>query len=161
MKNSLIMLLVMFSLSNIVEAANHIIMVKKVISIHISPKKVIAKKAVAHKSGHKHHVIVPKVHNDGVTGIASWYGYESVKKHKPTTANGDVFLPSKLTAAHRSLPFGTKVSVTNLKNHKSVIVVINDRGPYIHGRLIDLSKSAAKSIGMDGIQRVSLTVVNG
>jgi len=158
MKNSLIMLLVMFSLSNIVEAApHHIIMVKKVISIHVSPKKVISK----NKSGRKYHVIVPKSHNDGVTGIASWYGYESVKKHKPTTASGDAFLPSKMTAAHRSLPFGTKVSVTNLKNHKSVIVVINDRGPYIHGRLIDLSKSAAKSIGMDGIQRVSLTVING
>ena len=152
----------MFSLSNIIEAApHHIIMVKKVISTHTSPKKVIAKKAVTHKSGRKHHTIVPKVHNDGVTGIASWYGCESVRKHKPITANGDVFLPSKMTAAHRSLPFGTKVSVTNLKNHKSVIVVINDRGPYIHGRLIDLSKSAAKSIGMDGIQRVSMTVVNG
>jgi len=94
-------------------------------------------------------------------GIASWYGYESGPryKRKPKTANGEIFSPHKLTAAHRSLPFGTKVLVTNLKNKKSVEVVINDRGPYAKHRLIDLSKSAAAKIGISGIQKVSLTII--
>ena len=122
---------------------------------------------------HHHHAIVKKetkhqikksVHKkrNNLVGIASWYGYESGPryKRKPQTANGDIFSPHKLTAAHRSLPFGTKVKVTNLTNNKSVIVVINDRGPFHYSRIIDLSKSAAKAIGIDGIQKVSLTVVS-
>jgi rare lipoprotein A len=95
-----------------------------------------------------------------LVGVASWYGYESVKKHKPKTANGDVFLPSKMTAAHRSLPFGTKVKVTNLDNNRSVIVVINDRGPFVYGRIIDLSKGAAREIGINGTQKVLLTILS-
>jgi len=102
--------------------------------------------------------------HDGTTieGIASWYGYESVpgnKHHRPKTASGQLFNPNQLTAAHKKLPFGTKVKVTNLKNNRSVVVVINDRGPYIRNRIIDLSKFAAKSIGIEGIQKVSLTIL--
>lgn len=94
-----------------------------------------------------------------MNGVASWYSYQaSNRSHK--TASGEVFNPRKHTAAHRTLPFGTKVKVTNLKNNKSVTVVINDRGPFIKGRIIDLSKSAAKVISMDGIQKVSLRVVS-
>ena len=98
-----------------------------------------------------------------LTGIASWYGYESVKGnrfHLPITANGDIFNPHKLTAAHKKLPFGTKVKVTNLKNNHSVVVVINDRGPFIKGRLIDLSKHAARIIGITGTEKVSLTILS-
>ena len=84
--------------------------------------------------------------------MASWYGNESGNR----TANGERFNPNGLTAAHRHLPFGTKVKVTNLKNHKSIIVRINDRGPFVRGRIIDLSKHAAKMIGMGGTQMVSL-----
>jgi rare lipoprotein A len=67
---------------------------------------------------------------------------------------------NKLTAAHRRFPLGSKVKVTNLKNNRSTIVLINDRGPYVRGRIIDLSKGAAKAIGMDGVQRVSLDIVS-
>ena len=65
-----------------------------------------------------------------------------------------------MTAAHRSLPYGTKVKVTNLDNNQSVIVLINDRGPFVRGRIIDLSKSAAKAIGISGIEKVSLAVIS-
>lgn len=100
--------------------------------------------------------------NNKLEGTASWYGYESGPHYRsrPKTANGEFFNPQKFTAAHKKLPFGTRVKVTNLKNNQSVIVVINDRGPYVKGRIIDLSKHAAQSIGMDGIGKVSLTVLS-
>lgn len=75
-------------------------------------------------------------------GGASWYALHS------KTASGERMNPSKLTAAHRSMAFGTKVKVTNKHNGKSVIVRINDRGPFIRGRVLDLSKAAAQNIGM-------------
>ena len=67
--------------------------------------------------------------------------------------------PSALTAAHRSLPFGTKVLVENLSNGRSVTVTINDRGPFVKGRIIDLSKAAAQSMGMSGIAKVRISTV--
>ena len=76
-------------------------------------------------------------------GHASWYSLPA-----NTTANGERMNPDELTAAHRSLPFGTRVLVENLTNGRSVVVRINDRGPFIGGRIIDLSKAAAESIGM-------------
>ncbi len=78
-------------------------------------------------------------------GLASWYGF---KDNGKDTASGKNFNENELTAAHRSLPFGTKVLVTNLENGRSVIVRITDRGPYIEGRIIDLSTAAAKALGM-------------
>lgn len=75
-------------------------------------------------------------------GRASWYALYS------RTASGEMMNPSKMTAAHKSLPFGTKLKVTNKKNGKSVVVRINDRGPFIKGRIVDLSKAAARQIGM-------------
>lgn len=74
-------------------------------------------------------------------GKASWYALTS------KTASGERMNPSAMTAAHRSLPFGTKIRVTNQKNGKSVVVRINDRGPFIKGRVLDLSKAAAQQIG--------------
>jgi rare lipoprotein A len=90
------------------------------------------------------------------TGVASYYNYGK------RTANGERFNPGGFTAAHRSLPFGTKVRVTNLKTGKSVVVRINDRGPFIRGRIIDLAYGAAQAVGMhhSGIARVSLAVLN-
>ncbi|OAQ40869.1 hypothetical protein A5893_06225 [Pedobacter psychrophilus] len=75
------------------------------------------------------------------------------------TASGEKFRNSKLTAAHKTLPFGTKVKVTNLRNGKSVKVKINDRGPFVAGRIIDLSKKAAHKINMDkeGIGNVKIS----
>lgn len=86
-------------------------------------------------------------------GHASWYALYS------RTASGEMMNPSALTAAHRSLPFGTKVLVENLNNGRSVVVRINDRGPFIGGRVIDLSKAAAAHIGMvsSGTAKVRIT----
>ena len=80
------------------------------------------------------------------TGKASYYANEFNGRR---TASGEKFRNSKLTAAHKTLPFGTKVKVTNLRNGKSVKVIINDRGPFVAGRIIDLSKKAARKIGID------------
>jgi len=92
--------------------------------------------------------------NSGQTGIASVYGYKGGR-----TASGQRANPAHLTAAHRSLPFGTRVRVTNLGNKRSVVVRINDRGPFIRGRVIDLTPAAARVLGFSGLTRVSLSVV--
>jgi len=76
---------------------------------------------------------------------ASWYGPGF---HGRKTANGEVYDQNSFTAAHKSLKFGTLLKITNLKNNKSVVIRINDRGPYIHGRDLDLSKAAALELGM-------------
>jgi rare lipoprotein A len=91
-------------------------------------------------------------------GHASWYSLPS-----NITANGERMDPNELTAAHRSLPFGTQVLVENLSNGRSVVVRINDRGPFIGGRIIDLSKAAAASIGMigAGTAKVRVTKADG
>lgn len=78
-------------------------------------------------------------------GKASYYG---ARHHGKRTASGERFDQHALTAAHRSLPFGTRVRVTNLRNQRSVVVRINDRGPYARGRIIDLSRQAARQLGM-------------
>jgi rare lipoprotein A len=80
------------------------------------------------------------------TGIASWYGG---KFHGRRTANGEVYDKHKLTAAHQTLPFNTIVELENLENRKKVIVRINDRGPFLKGRIIDLSREAARRVGME------------
>lgn len=80
-----------------------------------------------------------------VEGIASWYGAEFAGR---PTASGERFDPSKLTAAHRSLPFGTLLKVSNLYNGKSVVVRVNDRGPFVTGRVLDVSRAAAELLDM-------------
>lgn len=94
------------------------------------------------------------------SAVASYY---ADKYHGRKTSNGEVFNMYDLTAAHKSLPFNTKVKVTNLSNGKSVVVRINDRGPFVKGREIDLSKAAAVKIGMikSGTAKVSLEIVGG
>jgi rare lipoprotein A len=83
----------------------------------------------------------------GLKGVASYYGYDGSGNR---TATGERFNPEGMTAAHRSLPFGTRVRVTNTRNGRSVVVRINDRGPYIRGRIIDISVGAARILGMMG-----------
>ena len=92
----------------------------------------------------------------GETGIASWYGPDF---HGLATANGETYDMNALTAAHRTLPLGTRVLVRNLGNRRTVVVEINDRGPYIHGRDIDLSYGAAQALGMvnPGVVPVEIT----
>lgn len=91
-------------------------------------------------------------------GIASWYTSD---KSESLTANGEIFDPNKLSAAHKSLKFGTIVRVTNLDNGRSVDVRINDRGPYVEGRIIDLTPASARQLNMltSGIANVSLMLI--
>ena len=88
-------------------------------------------------------------------------GWASYYKHGKRTANGEAFDPNGLTAAHRTLPFGTKVRVKNERTGKSVVVRINDRGPFIKDRIIDLSLGAASQVGLvqRGVDKVSIEVV--
>lgn len=91
-------------------------------------------------------------------GVASWYGPGF---HGRTTASGERYNMDAMTAAHKTLPFGTKVRVTNLRNNKKVTVRINDRGPYHGGRVIDLSRAAARKISMiqAGTAKVKVDIV--
>jgi len=93
------------------------------------------------------------------TGVASWYG---AKHHGKRTATGEVFDQKKFTAAHRSLPMGSIVKVTNLANGKSVDVRINDRGPFGKGRIIDVSRATARVLGMagSGVARVRVELIS-
>ncbi len=92
------------------------------------------------------------------TGVASWYGYPYHGRH---AANGEIYDMEKLTAAHRTLPFGTWVRVVNLRNERAVAVRITDRGPFVDGRIIDLSRAAARAVDMiaPGTDAVRLEVI--
>lgn len=94
----------------------------------------------------------------GEIGVASWYGPECQGIH---TASGELYDTQELTAAHRTLPFGAVVQVTNLKNHESVLLKINDRGPGVPSRVIDVSMKAAKELGFleAGLTRVEINVL--
>jgi peptidoglycan lytic transglycosylase len=88
----------------------------------------------------------------GTSGVASIYS-------DSRTASGEAMNSGAMTAAHRSLPFGTRVTVVNKNNGRSVVVRINDRGPFVRGRVIDLSPAAARALGVDGLASVSLSVL--
>lgn len=91
---------------------------------------------------------------EGKLVVATWYAVGRV------TASGEPFDPDGLTAAHRTLPFGSRVSVTNPRNGKSVIVVVNDRGPFKRGITIDLTRGAARAIGMNSKQSVCVSEIS-
>lgn len=94
-----------------------------------------------------------------IEGYASWYGGKFQGRR---TANGEIFDTNTLTAAHKTLPFGSKVRVTDIESEKSVIVRINDRGPFVEDRIIDLSRAAADIIGLTprGVAKVRLEIVH-
>jgi rare lipoprotein A len=96
---------------------------------------------------------------EAASGLASFYG--TGQGHGPKTANGEKFNGRELTAAHRTLPFGTRVRVTNVSTGRSVTVRVNDRGPFVPGRVIDVSQAAAEELGMvgRGVTKVKLDVV--
>src|SRR5207244_1216527 len=101
--------------------------------------------------------ILPQMTDDGeIRTIASWYGpgFQGRK-----TASGERFDQNKMTAASRTLPFGTRLNVKNLSNGRTCTVVINDRGPYVRGRGIDLSHEAARRLGIGGVARVCYSPV--
>lgn len=104
---------------------------------------------------------LPRARTDGrQTGVASWYGAEF---HGRPTSSREIYDMDDMTAAHRTLPFGTSVMVTNLDNGRSAVVRINDRGPFVRGRIIDLSRAAAGVLGVigPGTARVRLEVLRG
>ena len=92
----------------------------------------------------------------GEEGIASWYGHPYHGRH---SASGEIYNMYAMTAAHRTLPFGTQVRVHDLQNGRDVDVRINDRGPFVEGRIIDLSYAAAQAMGINGIARVRLEIL--
>jgi rare lipoprotein A len=102
------------------------------------------------------HAEEPK--NDIAIGTASYY---AAKFHGKRTASGEKFNSKLMTAAHRTLPFGTQLKVTNLRNKKSIIVRVNDRGPHVRGRIVDISRAAAEQIGLrhTGTARVALEIL--
>jgi rare lipoprotein A len=105
---------------------------------------------------------VKEARNYHEDGTASWYGYETRrKKGGHMTANGEAFNPNGLTAAHKHLPLPTHVRVTNLENRRSIIVRVNDRGPFVTGRIIDLSAGAARKLGFykKGTARVRVETI--
>lgn len=93
------------------------------------------------------------------SGVVSWYG---AKFHGRKTASGEVYDKNELTAAHKTLPFGTKVKVTNIRNGKTVVVEINDRGPYVKSRVLDLSQAAFSEIGHtnSGVMHVEYEILD-
>ncbi len=121
-----------------------------------SPKKKIVR--YWYKNWAKYERPLPAIPGYRQRGLASWYGRDF---HGKRTASGEIYNMYAFTAAHKSLPLGTYVRVKNLKNGRSVIVRINDRGPYVPGRIIDLSYAAAKSLGMirEGVVPVEITVL--
>lgn len=101
---------------------------------------------------------VPAAPGTRIVGLASWYG----QRHQGhATASGEIYDTSKLTAAHRTLPFGTRLRVTNVENGRSVVVRVNDRGPWVKDRVLDVSMAAARALGMvgDGVARVEIVVL--
>ena len=92
------------------------------------------------------------------TGYATWYGNEN---HQWRRADGKPYHPSEIGCAHRTIKLGTLIRVTNLKNGRSVVCPVNDRGPYAHGAILDLSIGARNAIGAGGLTRVSIEIVSG
>jgi rare lipoprotein A len=119
---------------------------------------IVAVAACAEKRGPTAPAAVSADPGTRIVGFASWYGQ---RHHGRSTASGERYDMHRLTAAHRTLPFGTRLRVTSVENGRSVVVRVNDRGPHVAGRLLDLSYAAAKTLGMvgDGVTRVELLVL--
>jgi rare lipoprotein A len=122
---------------------------------HVRVHGVRVHEARLHHAGHTHHAaVMPSEHAEhgsAGSGLASVYS-------DGHTASGEHMNPGAMTAAHRTLPFGTMVTVVNNRNGRTAVVRINDRGPFVHGRVIDLSPAAARVLGVDGLAPVSLIV---
>ena len=120
---------------------------------------VFAVAGAAEAKNRKHHSKQSHFTQSAHSGIASMYGTKGDGYSGRRTASGERMNSGALTAAHKTLPFGTMVRVTNNRTQKSVVVRINDRGPFVRGRVIDLSAAGARAIGMSGLAPVSLAVI--
>jgi rare lipoprotein A len=107
----------------------------------------------------RHHATQAGAQTSGHSGMASVYGTKGDRYSGGRTASGERVNSGALTAAHKTLPFGTLVRVTNRRNNKTVVVRINDRGPFVRGRVIDLTPAGARAIGFSGLAPVSLSVM--
>lgn len=125
------------------------------ITLLLFPLLLTACAATSHRTAAK--PAAPQTTGIKQKGIASWYGSECRR-----TASGEPYRPSSMTAAHRTLPFNSQVRVTSIRTGKSVVLRINNRGPYTGGRIIDVSKAAAVELGMigSGIAKVELEVLS-
>ncbi|MGM0682063.1 MAG: septal ring lytic transglycosylase RlpA family protein, partial [Thermodesulfobacteriota bacterium] len=134
----------------------------KIIShpVHItpSPSKIQKSTQQAYRIKGKTYYPIPDAKGFSQRGLASWYGPPF---HGRKTSNGETYNMYGKTAAHKTMPMGTHVLVQNLENNRKTVVRINDRGPFVRGRIIDLSKKAAKDIGMleKGTARVEITAL--
>lgn len=134
---------------------------------HVPPKKAKPKTTSSRmkKPAHPHHMALQRKHPTKTTarvqqqGKASYYGGAALNGH--LTASGERFNQNELTAAHPSLPFGTRIRVTNLANHRQVVVRVNDRGPFVKDRIIDVSTAAARRMNMtgQGVAQVRLDIL--
>ena len=134
----------------------------------LPPKEAISRKKVKKSpyvvNGRRYvPMSVEQARNYQETGTASWYGYETYQQEGGhMTANGEAFNPNGLNAAHKYLPLPSFVKVTNLENHRSIILRVNDRGPFVDGRIIDLSAGAARKLGFyeQGTARVRVETIS-
>jgi rare lipoprotein A len=145
-------------------ASSHCKMLPMLVRPSLSPSRLpclsrLAAAAVALGTLASCATLLPSEDRDGRVGLASWYGSQH---HGRRTASGQPFDMHRLVAAHRTLPLGSQVRVVNLDNGRSVVVRIVDRGPYVSGRVIDVSYAAAKALGIleRGVVRVRLEVVD-
>ena len=113
--------------------------------------------ATAHAAKHHRHSHRHALHHaDNWQGLASWYGHHF---HGRRTANGEHYDMYAMTAAHNSLPLSSYAAVTNLHNNRSIVVRINDRGPYTGNRIMDLSYAAARQLGISGTAAIKITPI--
>jgi rare lipoprotein A len=128
-------------------------------SLLVSCANVAEAKHRKHSHRATHSTDANSTSHSGTSGIASVYASKGDRYGGGRSASGERVHSGALTAAHRSLPFGTMVRVTNRRNNKSVVVRINDRGPFVRGRVIDLTPAGARAIGFSGLAPVSLSVI--
>ncbi len=158
MKNRFAFILVFLSLSFVWGCGRH-----HVENVRPATKKLVILSDESGRPGQRPYVIngeryypLPDAEGFVQNGIASWYGK---KFHGRPTASGEIFDMHGLSAAHKTLPLGTYVKATNLSNHKQVVVRINDRGPFVKGRIIDLSYAAARKIDLIGLGTARVKIV--
>jgi rare lipoprotein A len=164
--NIIFFILISFFISNCTKRAYYTIDYNEYITKqNIDQKQKIINTKAMHKATMRPYIVFGKKYyptisqiGDKTLGVASWYGSDF---HNKKTSNGEIYNMYALTAAHKTLPMNTMVKVKNLENSKEVIVRINDRGPFVNKRVIDLSNQAAKKIDMikKGTAKVRLTII--